>query len=197
MKKLYSIIALSLLSVGAFAQCTITSGPTITPNGLSVSVTGTGTGAAVPQYVYDWGDATSPGTSQTSTHTYASAGTYTICMVYVDITNTACNDSSCAAVTVSAVGISDPSAATLNVSAVPNPFGSEVTINLTLNQSEMVEVGVYDITGKQVATLKNGMMAAGLNVIDWKPADLSAGVYFLQVKTNNALLTKKIVYTAN
>src|ERR1041385_1738949 len=95
MKKLYSIIAISLFSIAASAQCTITSGPTVTPNGLMISVTGTGTGASVPQYAYDWGDATSPGTSQTSTHTYASAGTYTLCMYYVDIANSSCIDTSC------------------------------------------------------------------------------------------------------
>lgn len=195
MKKFYSIIAITLLSIGAYAQCTITSGPTVSVNGMMISVTGTGTGATVPQYVYDWGDATSPGTSQNSTHTYAAPGIYTLCMYYTDLTNTSCIDTSCTSMTINAVGINDPSAATLNVQAVPNPFSSQLTINLTMNTSEMVEVAIYDITGKQVSILKNGMMSAGNNVIDWKPAGLTAGVYFLQVKTNNALITKKIVYT--
>ncbi|MDQ3108595.1 MAG: T9SS type A sorting domain-containing protein [Bacteroidota bacterium] len=198
MKKLYTVLALSLLSIGAFAQCTITSGPTVTPSGLNVSVTGTGTGAVVPQYIYDWGDATNPGSSQTSTHTYASSGTYTICMYYADITDPQnCLDSNCTSVTVSAVGVNDPTVYVVNVQATPNPFSSQLTINLTMANAEMVEVSVYDITGKQVAVLKNGMMGIGSNVIDWKPAGLSAGVYFLQVKTNSALLTKKIVYTQN
>jgi hypothetical protein len=197
MKTLYSIIALSLFSIAASAQCMILTGPTPTINGLNVSVTGTGSGASVPQYVYDWGDATSPGTTQTSTHTYASSGTYILCMYYADITNpSTCIDTSCISVTVSNVGINDPVAAIVNVNAVPNPFGSEVTINLTMSQPELGEVSVFDITGKQVAILKNGMLNAGTNVIDWKPAALSAGVYFLQVKTSNALITKKIVYTA-
>jgi hypothetical protein len=197
MKKLYSIIALSLLSIGVFAQCTITSGPTVTTNGLSVSVTGTGTGATFPQYIYDWGDMTTPGFNQTSTHTYAAAGTYTLCMYYADLADTSCNDMSCVPVTVTAVGINDPSVAVMNVQAAPNPFSSQVTINLTMANSEAVEVAIYDITGKQVAVLKNGVMAAGTNVIEWKPTGISAGVYFLQVKTNSALLTKKIVYTQN
>ena len=197
MKKLYSIIALFMIGIGASAQCTITSGPTVTINGLSVSVTGTGTGAAVPQYVYDWGDATSPGTSQTSTHTYAAAGTYTLCMYYVDITNTNCVDTNCTSVTVTATGINDPSATAMDISAVPNPFGSEVTFTFALTQSGNVEAAIYDMTGKQVIILKDGMMTAGINRIDWKPAGLSAGVYFLQVKAGDAVLTKKIVYTQN
>jgi hypothetical protein len=196
MKKLYSIIALALFSIGASAQCMILTGPTPTVSGLMVSVTGTGSGATVPQYVYDWGDMTSPGTSQTSTHTYATSGTYILCMYYADLTNTSCIDTSCIAVTVSNVGINDPSAVDMNLSAVPNPFSTQVTINLTLGQSENVELAVYDITGKQVAILKNGMMAAGNNSIDWKPTGISAGIYFLQVKAGDTVMTKKMVYTA-
>ncbi|HET6991325.1 MAG TPA: T9SS type A sorting domain-containing protein [Bacteroidia bacterium] len=197
--KIYSltIIALFLFSIGAFAQCTITSGPTVTPNGLSISVTGTGTGASIPQYVYDWGDATSPGTSQTSTHTYAAAGTYTLCMYYADLSNSSCLDTSCTQVTVSATGIADPNAPSLNISASPNPFSSEININLSLNETQSVDMEVYDLTGKQVAVLKNGTMAAGNNVINWKPVGISEGIYFLQVKAGDTVLTKKIVYSGN
>lgn len=197
MKKLYSIIALSLLSIGVFAQCSVTT-PSITANGLMINVSATGTGAASPAYIWNWGDSSNPGTMQNDTHTYAAAGTYTVCVIYADQTNPfSCFDSACAVVTVSVVGINDPSASSLSVQTVPNPFNTQLTINLTMSKTEMVEVAMYDITGKQVAILKNGMMAAGANVIDWKPVGLTAGVYFLQVKTNNALLTKKIVYTQN
>jgi PKD repeat protein len=197
MKKLYSVIAISLFSIAASAQCMITSGPTVTPNGLSISVTGTGTGATFPVYVYDWGDQTSPGTTQTSTHTYASAGTYTLCMYYADGANTSCIDTNCTQVTVSATGINDPSATAMDISAVPNPFGSDVTFTFALTQSENVEAAIYDMTGKQVVVLKDGIMASGINRIDWKPAGLSAGVYFLRVNAGNSVITKKIVYTQN
>src|SRR5438552_897565 len=99
--KIYSLLFFALFSFSiANAQCTITSGPTITPNGLMISVTGTGTGAAFPQYGYDWGDLTTPGTSQTSTHTYATAGTYTVCMYYLDLSDTSCHATNCMPVTV-------------------------------------------------------------------------------------------------
>jgi PKD repeat protein len=197
--KIYSlsIIALFLFSIGAYAQCTITSGPTVTPNGLMISVTGTGTGASVPQYAYDWGDQTSPGTSQTSTHTYAAAGTYTLCMIYVDLANSSCLDSNCTIITVTATGIADPNAPSLNISATPNPFSSEININLSLNTNQSVDMVIYDLTGKQVAVLKSGTMAAGNNLITWKPVGISEGIYFLQVKAGDTILTKKIIYTGN
>ncbi|CAN5236579.1 hypothetical protein BH09BAC5_BH09BAC5_03320 [soil metagenome] len=193
MKTLYTILALSFFSIGASAQCTITSGPTITPNGLTISATGTGTGATIPGYGYDWGDMTTPATTQNASHTYAVAGVYTVCMIYVDIANSTCFDSSC--VTATATGISDPSVTSLNLQAIPNPFSSDVSISLTLAQSENVVMNIYDITGKQVASLENGMMNAGNNTINWKPTGLSAGVYFLQVKAGDVVLTKKLVYT--
>ncbi len=198
MKKLYSIIALVLVGIGVSAQCSITSGPTITVNGLTINATAQGAGATSPAYVWDWGDASTPGTMQNDQHTYAGPGTYTVCVVYADQTNPfTCFDSSCTVVTVNAVGINDPNASALNVQAIPNPFNSQLTINLTMSNTEMVEVALYDMTGKQVAILKNGVMSAGANVIEWKPAGLTAGVYFLQVKTNHSLITKKVIYTQN
>jgi hypothetical protein len=192
-----SILALFFFSVGANAQCTITSGPTVTPNGLMISVTGTGTGATFPGYGYDWGDQTAPGTSQTSTHTYASAGTYTLCMYYLDLTAaTTCIDSSCMQITVAVTGINDPTAAVMNVQTAPNPFNTDMNINVTLTQTENVEMVVYDLTGKQVVVLKNGLMPAGTNVVNWKPAGVAEGIYYLQVKAGNTIVTKKVVYTS-
>jgi len=194
--KLLSIFALLMFAIGANAQCTITSGPTVTPNGLMISVTGTGTGATFPTYIYDWGDQTSPGTSQTSTHTYASAGTYTLCMYYVDAASTSCLDSSCINITVSATGIADPTAPVMSVQTSPNPFNTDMNINITLNQPKNVEVAMYDLTGKQILVLKNGVMPAGTNVVNWKPVGISEGIYFLQVKAGDTIITKKVVYTS-
>lgn len=193
--KLYSLFAGLLIAGAASAQCTITAS-SVTPNGLTVSATGTGTGATVPQYAWDWGDQTTPTLTQTASHTYAQAGTYTVCLGYVDLLNTSCFDSTCTTITVTAVGIQTQAANTLDVQAQPNPFSTELNLTLTLGQTQDVEVAVYDMTGKQVAVLHNGMMTAGRNAINWKPEDLAQGVYFLQVKAGDMVMTKKIISTS-
>lgn len=194
--KLYAISLIAGLgfAFSANAQCTIT-GTTITPAGLSVTTNMTATGATVPGYGWDWGDASSPSTTQAASHTYAAPGTYTICAVYLDITNTSCMDTSCQAVTVTSTGIADNAPVVLGVSSSPNPFGASANILVTLNRSENVEIVVYDITGKEVATVYNGQLAAGVNTITWTPENLSEGVYFMQVNAGGNIQTKKIVHT--
>ncbi|MBI3512338.1 MAG: T9SS type A sorting domain-containing protein [Bacteroidetes bacterium] len=195
MKKIYFLF--SLLSIGFFvrsnAQCTITSGPTVTPNGLSISVTGTGTGAAIPQYVYDWGDATSPGTSQTSTHTYASAGTYALCMYYVDVSNSSCVDTNCTSVTVTATGINTADAISRSFKCVPNPVSSSTQIDYALSMSASVNIRVYDVLGNEVAVLENGTVAAGQHIINWNTDGLSKGVYFIRMQAGDISTTIKVV----
>lgn len=196
--KLYSlsIIALFLFTLGASAQCTVTF--TATPSGLMLSATATGVGmATVPTYGWDWGDATSPSIGQTQSHTYATAGTYIVCSYYFDLLDTAtCNAQSCQTITVSATGITSQNMPSFNVAASPNPFSSELNINITLPESQKVEMIVYDVTGKEVAFLQNGTMVSGISTINWKPVGLSEGVYFLQVKTGDIITTKKIVFTS-
>ena len=194
MKKLYflSLLTGAAFSINAAAQCNITSA-TVTPSGLTVNATMTASGATVAGYGWSWGDS-QVSTSQTASHTYASAGTYTVCAVYVDLANTSCGDRSCQVITVTAVGIKEPQTPTVSVQAVPNPFSSAINVHLTLNQPQNVEVTVYNMTGQKVATLQNGPMNAGNNTVTWEPAGVAEGVYFLQVRSGENVLTKKIVY---
>ena len=87
--KLYALSLFAGLgfAFSANAQCTITSA-TVTPSGLTVNAVMMASGATLPGYGWDWGDATSPSTTQSASHTYATAGTYTVCAVYVDLSNT-------------------------------------------------------------------------------------------------------------
>jgi hypothetical protein len=49
----------------------------------------TGDGAVQGMYVVDWGDGSVPDSTQSYTHTYASSGTYTVCVTYYDEDNEA------------------------------------------------------------------------------------------------------------
>ncbi len=192
------IFALSAFAINAHAQCTITSGPTVTPNGLSISVTGTGTGGSFPVYGYDWGDATGPGSTQTATHTYAAAGTYHLCMYYFDgAAPTTCLDSSCMDITVSISGIVEAARPLMEIKAMPNPFTTATIIQVTLTQSEKVNIAVFDITGQQVATIYDGTMDSGQHTINWKPEGMANGMYFLQIYAGDKMQARKIIFDSN
>lgn len=197
MKKLYTTIICVLgLSAIGFAQCTITSSSVTPTGGLNVSASQTGTGAVAPGYGWDWGDATAPATTQNATHTYTNAGTYNVCAVYVDVTNTACMDTACHSVTVNVVGITEANNGVSTISASPNPFGATTTFNVSLAKNTDVEISVYDVTGQKVETVKDEVMSAGNHAIVWTPATLADGVYFVQMVIDGQTTTKRIVHTS-
>lgn len=198
MKKLYALtIGLLGLSAIGVAQCAITSGPTITPNGPTINVTATGTGATTPTYVWDWGDQSNPGISQSDSHTYGSAGTYTVCLTYVDQSNPfTCFDTACVTITVNVVGIAETSFGSGTISATPNPFGATANFTVDLTKNSDVEISVYDMNGKLVEKVQDGEMAAGVSTIAWTPTDLAEGVYFIQMNIDGQIQTRKMVHTS-
>lgn len=199
MKKIYALsICLLGMSALGMAQCSISSS-VITPSGLTVNATTTASGAAYAGYGWDWGDATTPtaSASNTASHTYAAAGTYTVCAYYLDLTDTSCNDQNCQTVTVSVVGIQEANAGVNSISTSPNPFGATTTFEVNLAHSADVEISVYDITGKKVETVQDGEMSAGTSKVIWKPENLADGVYFVQMVIDGNVTTKRIVHTSN
>ena len=87
----------------------------------------------------------------------------------------------------------------LNASRVfPNPFTSATQFELNLPVEGRVSVVVYDVQGKRVATLTDGVRQAGRNVMAWNGRNsrgvaVSAGIYFFRVEAAGATLTQKVV----
>jgi hypothetical protein len=75
----------------------------------------------------------------------------------------------------------------------PNPFNPSTTIGFTLAKSEQVSLTVYDLMGREVATLMNNeQRPAGYNSIVFNALNLSSGVYFYTLSTNTVKLTQKM-----
>ena len=71
---------------------------------------------------------------------------------------------------------------------VPNPFGSATRIDFVLASRTSVDLGVYDVTGRQVRTLVSGPYEAGVHGVTWdgRTADgkaAAAGMYFYVLRT--------------
>ena len=82
----------------------------------------------------------------------------------------------------------------------PNPFTRRLTISYVVPYSMRVKIKLYDIAGRLVATLADGVENAGSKTVSWDGRDehknrLPAGVYFLRLETGQGSLTRKIVLT--
>jgi Secretion system C-terminal sorting domain len=64
-------------------------------------------------------------------------------------------------------------------SVYPNPFNPMTSISVNLPEAGELSVVVYNVTGRQVATLANGHLAAGQHQFTFDGSGLSSGIYFV------------------
>ena len=81
----------------------------------------------------------------------------------------------------------------------PNPFNGNTQIEYSLNRSSIVEIKIYDILGRYVKTLVNEKKEPGVYKVEWNAEDeykrvQASGIYFVQMKTDAFMETKKIVF---
>jgi N-acetylmuramoyl-L-alanine amidase len=75
----------------------------------------------------------------------------------------------------------------------PNPFNPSTTFEFRMSSSEFVSLKVFDVLGRDVATLVNEMRPAGLYRIRWDASLLPSGVYFYRLRAGDFVQTKKLV----
>ena len=75
----------------------------------------------------------------------------------------------------------------------PNPFNPVTRIQYSVNSTQNVTLKVYDLLGREVATLVNEEKPAGNYEVEFDGSALTSGIYFYQVKAGNFIETKKMV----
>ncbi|NBC66637.1 MAG: T9SS type A sorting domain-containing protein [Bacteroidetes bacterium] len=73
----------------------------------------------------------------------------------------------------------------------PNPFNPTTVISYQLPVKSEVQLKVFDLTGRQVATLVDGQVQAGTHNVRFDGSSLSSGVYIYRLQTGDQRLTKK------
>jgi photosystem II stability/assembly factor-like uncharacterized protein len=75
----------------------------------------------------------------------------------------------------------------------PNPFNPTTVITYQLTVSSYITLKIYDILGREVATLVNEEKKAGSYAVNFNANRLASGIYFYQLTTDNFVVTKKMV----
>ena len=75
----------------------------------------------------------------------------------------------------------------------PNPFNPETIINYQLTMNNYVTIKVYDILGREVATLVNEEKPAGKYSLNFDASKLSSGIYFYRIKAGSFTQTRKMI----
>jgi len=80
----------------------------------------------------------------------------------------------------------------------PNPFNAGTVITFDLPRAERVAVKIYDVLGREVHTLLDGVIEAGRHKITWngtnkKGEALPTGIYIYQMKAGSFTSTRKLL----
>ncbi len=80
----------------------------------------------------------------------------------------------------------------------PNPFNPSTTISVNVASDSHVLLNVYDINGRLVSTLADGVYDIGYHSFIWNGLDqtgnkVSAGIYFYSLHTKEMTITKKMI----
>ena len=76
----------------------------------------------------------------------------------------------------------------------PNPFNPSTLIEFSIPKQDHVVLQVYDVLGRVVETLVDGVMSAGAHSVEWTPSNKESGVYFYRLQTNGATVVRKLLY---
>lgn len=81
----------------------------------------------------------------------------------------------------------------------PNPFNPSTIIEYLIPNAGNVDVNIYDISGQLVKILENNFQNAGSYKVSWDSKNndgqnVASGIYLFQVKYNQTVLTKKIMF---
>jgi hypothetical protein len=90
-----------------------------------------------------------------------------------------------------------PSSHTAIRYAYPDPFDRETRVEFTVAQRAPVKIGVFDVAGRKVRTLLDGMQEAGVRTVAWDGRDESgarreAGVYMIRIEGGGVRETRTV-----
>jgi len=78
--------------------------------------------------------------------------------------------------------------------AYPNPFNPITMIRFTVGTLRATSLHIFDINGRMVDTLVDGMVESGDHEIRWDAENFSSGIYFIHLRVGDKSRSQKVIY---
>ncbi|MEX0721803.1 MAG: CotH kinase family protein [Balneolaceae bacterium] len=75
----------------------------------------------------------------------------------------------------------------------PNPFNPSTNIRFELPEKAQVKLTIYDVLGRKVTVLENGILTAGTYNAKWDAGALASGIYIYRLEVDQQTFTKKML----
>ena len=76
----------------------------------------------------------------------------------------------------------------------PNPFNSSTIIRFDIKEAGKVSLKIFDLMGREVATLVNSELSSGSHTVSWDASGLASGIYLYKMEAGDYRLTKKMLF---
>ena len=77
--------------------------------------------------------------------------------------------------------------------AYPNPFNPITNISYGLPIDTDITLNVYDVEGRRITTLTEGIRTAGTHSVEWNAKGYPSGVYFVKLDASEFTQTQKLM----
>ncbi len=82
----------------------------------------------------------------------------------------------------------------------PNPFNGQTNIEFTIQNPNNISIEIFDVNGRIIRTLFDGYHNSGTSILKWDGKNklneiVSTGIYFYNIKTENYIKTKKLIFS--
>jgi hypothetical protein len=75
----------------------------------------------------------------------------------------------------------------------PNPFNPVTNIDYQIGSPGFVNLKIFDVLGREVGTLVNGVKSAGVHKVQWDGSKFPSGIYLYRMESGNQSLKRKLV----
>lgn len=90
-------------------------------------------------------------------------------------------------------GIEDENMDGVFFDVAPNPTADFINVTYRINRKDNVNIELYDINGKELIHMQNGILDKGDYLASFSCSDLPNGIYICILKTSQFAKTKRIV----
>lgn len=76
----------------------------------------------------------------------------------------------------------------------PNPFNTSTNFRIIVPTSQFVSLKIFDLLGREVATVINGDLNPGEHLAQWNATNLPGGIYFYRMRVGDVVQVGKMNY---
>ncbi len=147
-------------------------------------------------YLWKFGDGTSS-TAIDPVHTYVAPGSFTVTLTVTGPTGTASEKKvqlvrALSSTAIAADDLQHPERTEL-LPNYPNPFNPTTEISYQIADAAIVTLKIYDVLGREVATLVNEAQSPGTHRAPWDGSQHASGIYYYTMKANAFLATRAMI----